>query len=69
MVIKLQRKPGKKNCVLAAGEFQDGGLAQLGASAAKSGNLYGYAHFDHARKKSRELLGAIWFVLADRDLS
>jgi hypothetical protein len=68
MVVKLQRQSGEKNGVLGAAELQDGGLAQLGAAATKSGNLYRYAHFAHARKKARELFGTIWFVLANRDL-
>jgi hypothetical protein len=54
--------------MFGTGEFQDGGLAQLGAAATKSGNLYRYAHFAHARKKARELFGTIWLVLANRDL-
>jgi hypothetical protein len=54
--------------MFGTGEFQDGGLAQLGTAATKGGNLYRYAHFAHARKKAREPLGTIWLVLADHDL-
>jgi len=68
MVVKLQRQRGKKDRMLGASEFQDGGFAQLGASTTQSGHLHRYAHLRRAREELRELLGAIWFVLADLDL-
>jgi len=68
-VFKLQRQCGKKNRMLRAAKFQNGGLSKLGPSAAEGGNLHGDANGNGTRKKARELRRAIQFALADSSFS
>jgi len=62
-IVKLQGQSGKKDSEIGCAELKSGRLAQLGTTAAKRGDLHGYANCGGLRKKSRQLFGTTQFLI------